>query len=266
MTALQENQMIEAPGIGARIEASFCGRAFAPHRHDTYAIGITLSGVQTFDYRGAVRHSLPGGMIVLHPDESHDGRAGTDEAFTYRTLNLDPSVLQSILGGFCLPFIESGLSKDTRLRQAITPLLEDYEHSLDALEYQDGLFDLVMALVAISSPAKPICKHNYQAAQTARDYIIENISETVSLDELERITGRERWALSRDFRALYGVSPYRYLIMRRLEKAKQLLSGGCAIADAAIASWFSDQSHFTRHFRKTYGLTPSAWRTIVLSP
>ena len=266
MTILQQNRMIEAPGAGARIEASFSGHAFAPHRHDTYAIGITLKGVQTFDYRGATRYSLPGDMIVLHPDESHDGRAGTDEAFTYRTLNLDPSVLQSILGGYSLPFVEGGVSKDDRLREALTPLLEDHERPLDALEYQDGLYDLAMALVAISSPVQPVCTHNYKAAHEARNYIIENISETVSLEELELITGRERWALSRDFRALYGVSPYRYLIMRRLEKAKDLLLQGSAIADAAIACWFSDQSHFTRHFRKTYGLTPSAWRTIVLSP
>ena len=42
-----------------RLETRFPGHAFAPHRHDTYAIGITLAGVQTFRYRGVLRHRLP---------------------------------------------------------------------------------------------------------------------------------------------------------------------------------------------------------------
>ena len=42
------------------------------HRHDTYAIGCTLAGVQSFHYRRGLRHSLPGGVLVLHPDEAHD--------------------------------------------------------------------------------------------------------------------------------------------------------------------------------------------------
>src|SRR5689334_9046453 len=56
-----------------RLEARFPGRAFAPHRHDTYAIGLTLSGVQTFHYRGVLRRSLPNQCHILHPDERHDG-------------------------------------------------------------------------------------------------------------------------------------------------------------------------------------------------
>lgn len=74
------------PGL-ERVEARFAGHAFAPHRHDTYAIGLTLSGVQTFRYRGERRHCLPGQCHILHPDETHDGGAGTDEGFGYR---IDP--------------------------------------------------------------------------------------------------------------------------------------------------------------------------------
>ena len=82
-------------GLGAagieRLEAHFRGQAFSPHRHDSYAIGLTLSGVQTFRYRGAQRHSLPGQCQILHPDEMHDGGAGDDESFGYRIVYLDPS-------------------------------------------------------------------------------------------------------------------------------------------------------------------------------
>jgi len=60
----------------AEIYLSTC--AFEPHRHDTYAIGITTAGVQTFHYRGSRRICLPGQLHVLHPDEGHDGAAGRD--------------------------------------------------------------------------------------------------------------------------------------------------------------------------------------------
>ena len=56
--------------------AWFAAEAYQKHRHDTYAIGVTDSGVQAFDYRGAVHASTPGQVVVLYPDEAHDGRAG----------------------------------------------------------------------------------------------------------------------------------------------------------------------------------------------
>ena len=89
--------LLRAPGPVERVEARFAGAAYAPHRHDTYAIGITLEGVQRFDYRGATRNSLPGGIVVLHPDELHDGRAGDERAFRYRSLYLAPADMQKRL-------------------------------------------------------------------------------------------------------------------------------------------------------------------------
>jgi AraC-like ligand binding domain len=73
--------------------AWFAGEAYQKHRHDTYAIGVTDAGVQVFDYRGAVQVSTPGRVIVLHPDESHDGRAGTADGFAYRILYIEPGLL-----------------------------------------------------------------------------------------------------------------------------------------------------------------------------
>ena len=61
------------PGLASggieRMEAFFAGHAYDRHRHDTFAIGFTLDGVQSFDYRGAHVDSTPGRLIVLHPDE-----------------------------------------------------------------------------------------------------------------------------------------------------------------------------------------------------
>src|SRR6201989_3553570 len=113
-----------APGL-ERIEAFFAGEAYGMHRHDTYAIGHTLAGVQSFRYRGALRHSLAGHTVVLHPDEPHDGHAGTDAGFRYRMLYVQPAALQEALGGVALPFVAAGTSTDARLGAAVRALLRD---------------------------------------------------------------------------------------------------------------------------------------------
>jgi hypothetical protein len=87
----------------AEVYLSTC--TFEPHRHDTYAIGVTTAGVQTFCYRGSRRICLPGQMHILHPDETHDGTAGTEEGFGYRILYLAPALVHDALDGDPLPFV-----------------------------------------------------------------------------------------------------------------------------------------------------------------
>ena len=221
MAAAAENWLVRAPGAVDRIEARFSGAAFAPHRHDTYAIGVTLGGVQSFDYRGEARHSLPGQLVVLHPDELHDGRAGDGGPFRYRTAYIRPAELQEVLGGRTLPFIDGGLSSDPRLAEAVEALLADLDRPLTLLEYQDALVGMAAALEAVSGGLGVIRRANREAAQAARDYIEACLDETFSLADLEQATGHDRWQLSRDFRAMFGASPYRYLILRRLEKDRK---------------------------------------------
>src|SRR5438309_391270 len=87
----------------AEVYLSTC--AFSPHRHDTYAIGVTTAGVQTFGYRGSRCVCLPGQLHVVHPDEAHDGAAGTEDGFSYRILYIAPELIRGALAGRGLPFV-----------------------------------------------------------------------------------------------------------------------------------------------------------------
>jgi AraC-like DNA-binding protein len=248
-----------AAGGRHRIEAHLSGFQFAPHRHDTYAVALTLQGVQCFDYRGTARHSLPGGVVVIHPDELHDGRPGTSDGFRYRSIHIEPARIQQMIGGAVLPFIAGGTSTDPRLIQPVQALLADYQRPLADLEFDDALFDLSTALAALSTPLRRTKPIDHGAAERARAYMLEHWSSNVSLGCLERASGRDRWKLSRDFRVLFGTSPYRYLLMRRLERAQKMLADGCGPAEVAAACCFADQSHFTRKFRQAFGVTPGKW-------
>ena len=255
----QHSWMRRAPGALPRIEARFRGRAYAPHRHDTYAIGLTMEGVQSFDYRGATRHSLPGQLVVLHPDEVHDGRAGDGGHFRYRTAYIAPADLQAVLGGRALPFVKDGISNHSGLARAVAALLTDLDHDLDPLAQADALYDLAQAMVEASGETPAPGTIDGRAAQRARAVIDQSLVQGITLADLELQTGRDRWSLSRDFRAIYGTSPYRYLTYRRLDRACALLREGASCAQAAADCGFADQSHFTRHFKAAVGLTPLVW-------
>ncbi|NPT44520.1 helix-turn-helix domain-containing protein [Paraburkholderia sp. 1N] len=248
-----------ASGI-ERIEAFFHHAGYAMHRHDTYAIGRTLAGVQSFRYRGSMRNSLPGGTMVLHPDEPHDGQAGTRDGFHYRMIYVDPALFQQALGGKPLPFLEGGLSSDPRLFAATESLLRTMDRAIDSLEQDDALYDLAIALDAVAGAAtatrRPV---DYGAAERAREYMLGSLDRAVTLDELAAAAGRDRWSLSRDFRALFGTSPHRYLTMRRLDLVRRLAVQGVSLADASAAAGFTDQSHMTRHFKRAWGVAPAHW-------
>ncbi|SFP14908.1 AraC-type DNA-binding protein [Variovorax sp. OK605] len=245
-----------------RIEAFFQGDAYALHRHDTYAIGCTMAGVQSFTYRASLRHSLAGNTVVLHPDEVHDGHAGTDEGFRYRMLYVEPARLQQALGGVALPFVTGGVSTDARLAHAARALLDHLDSPLEALEEDDAVLSLALALqAAAGSPARKVAG-DFRAARIAREFIHDEPDRVVTLDALAAAAGRDRWSLSRDFRAFFGTSPYRYVTLRRLDRARGHMLAGRPLADCAALAGFADQSHMTRQFAEAFGVTPARWLRI----
>jgi AraC-like DNA-binding protein len=258
------------PGL-ERIEARFAGHAYDPHRHDTYAIGYTVVGVQSFNYRGARADSLTGHAIVLHPDEVHDGRAGAPPGFRYRMIYVEPRLIRDALGrhAAALPFVRTAVSTDRRLAAAVRRALDDLDRPLEGLEASEAVLALADALVALDGSARCDAAGTATSAtavERARQLLDARCTGPIGSEELEAATGLDRYALARHFRARLGTSPYRYLTLRRLDHARALVRAGHTLAEAAIASGFADQSHMTRQFKRAYGLSPGRWRALGLAP
>ncbi|WP_374429097.1 MULTISPECIES: AraC family transcriptional regulator [Rhizobium] len=264
----EANRILSAPAYPGieRIQAQFRGDAFELHRHDTYALGVTMRGVQTFRYRGEQRYSLPGRVIILHPDELHDGGAATEDGLVYRMLYLEPSVLFQCLEAarVGLPFVDDPVVEDNRLAGLLLAALGELDRELDELFVDDFVSRLTDGLVQHARlPQRRLGSIAWGQVKTARDYIEAHVTRGVRSQELERITGLDRFALARHFRAAFATSPHRFLLMRRLQQAKAMIAAGEPIAEVAAATGFADQSHLTRHFKKAFGIAPGVWNTMV---
>ncbi|HLI12189.1 MAG TPA: AraC family transcriptional regulator [Alphaproteobacteria bacterium] len=253
-----------AAGI-ERLEAHLHGQAFAPHRHDTYAIGITVAGVQSFHFRGERWHCLPGQCHVLHPDERHDGGAGTEDGFGYRIVYIDPALIQAALGAGALPFVAQPVVEAARLPNDCVAAIWDMQMEIDEV----ARVELVVAVANLLMAAAPGTRRKsgplaLEGLMRVRDLIIASPAERHPLAELEDLAGLDRWTLARQFRATFGTSPSRFRTLRRLDRVRRLVSSGTSLAEAAVTAGFADQSHMSRQFKRAYGLTPARWAAALV--
>ncbi|WP_414446683.1 helix-turn-helix transcriptional regulator [Burkholderia sp. 22PA0099] len=93
------------------------------------------------------------------------------------------------------------------------------------------------------------------------DYVEANLAEPITLHDIARHAGLSRMHFAAQFRLATGLSPHAFLTQRRIEQAKRLLRDGLPIVEAALASGFPGQAHFTTVFRELTGTTPGRWRT-----
>src|SRR5258708_11926912 len=138
-----------APGI-ERAEVHLSTYAFEPHRHDTYAIGITTAGVQVFGYRGSRRVCLPGQLHVLHPDERHDGAAGSDGGLRYRIVYVAPELVRDALAGRALPFVADPVQALSPMARPIAALLADVDEPISELGCVEVATTIADGLVSLT--------------------------------------------------------------------------------------------------------------------
>src|SRR5215813_9739556 len=256
------------PGTGGaglqRLEAYFPAGGFRPHRHDTYGIGITTAGVQTFRYRGARRVCLPGQLHILHPDETHDGAAATGAGFGYRILYLAPELIRDALGGRALPFVADPVQDLMPASQGMAGLVADIDEPVSDLGRVEIAVTIADALSALSGqPGHDRAVIDVRAAGLAREFLAAHAREQTPASALEKITGTGRFTLARHFRRAFGTSPDRYRTRRRLDLARAAIENGIPLAQAAADAGFADQSHMTRQFKQAYGLTPARWANAI---
>jgi AraC-like DNA-binding protein/quercetin dioxygenase-like cupin family protein len=256
----------EAPPVRgvSRLWAGLKAQPYSRHRHDTYTVAVTESGVQEFDYRGSVHRSLPGQVVVLHPDEPHDGRPATDAGFTYLGVHLDPArVFEATCAeagaGASLPFVANPIMTDPALADAV---VNAFGGPLEPLHADELIQFVSRSLMRNAHASRSRSKRrdlDARVLERAREFLNDNCARVVDAGELEAACGETRFTVGEQFKRRFGTSPYRFLLMRRLEHVRSQLHGSCDLADLALQAGFADQAHMTRTFKSAFGTTPAAF-------
>jgi AraC family transcriptional regulator len=93
-----------------------------------------------------------------------------------------------------------------------------------------------------------------------RDYIHQHLAADLSITELGKLLNLSAFHFARMFKASVGVSPHRFILAQRVERATLLLGTGLPLSDIAVIVGFSSQAHFTKVFRELTGITPARSR------
>src|SRR5262249_54060146 len=102
-----------------------------------------------------------------------------------------------------------------------------------------------------------------QAVELAREYLAAHAADQTPASRLGQGAGTDRFTPPRPLRRAPGTPPARSRLRRRLAPARRAMEGGRPLARAAADAGFADQTHLTRQFKRSYGLTPAVWARVV---
>jgi len=250
------------------LHATFVTHTFPKHTHETFAIGVIERGVQATFYKGATHIATAGDICLVNPGEVHTGFSPHESGWTYRVFYPDAALLQKVAKevsthGKCLPHFPSPVIKDPFLSSRILSLLKIIEDSDVLLEKESLLLSVLGQMIHRHAhqredpPLAGIRKRS--AVKTVLEYLDANFTENITLGELSNMADVSRFHLLRLFRATVGLPPHAYLIQKRIDYARALLSRRLPLSEIALETGFSDQSHFTRRFKDVVGVTPGRY-------
>jgi AraC-like DNA-binding protein len=259
-----------AEGPDWRVQEVICRAGPADPRfeeaHERVAIAAVLSGVFTYRCIHGRVVLAPGALLLGDPGGCFEcgHEHGVGDACV--SVHMAPSFVEGVLGGLKgvhqarfsragLPPLEplSPLMTDARalVRDPDPMLAEEFAAGLCAAAFtfdQDG----TEAPASLAEEARAVSAAQLIASRFAEPLTIANLAEEVGL-------ARRRFAGA--FKQAIGVSPYNYVLSRRLEAAAERLRAGAAsVLDVALDCGFGDLSEFTRRFSARYGRPPARYR------
>jgi AraC-like DNA-binding protein len=265
--AAERSHFWRVPGLAGAsfFKARFVHHSYSRHTHDEYAVGTLEDGRQTFHCRGGQRVTTPGSLILVNPDDLHDGRSA-GAAYRYRMAYIEPALIAEALREAdlpaALPLFRAPVVHDPALAAALSQFNHRTEQpeGLDALELETRLLQLVRALLqrhaASPPPGGPRAGRDNAIVRHACRYLDEHYAADPSLSALAAQCGISRFALLRLFAKEMGLPPHAYMTRARLREARRLLLQDQPAAQVAAAVGYVDQSHLTKRFKAAFGITP----------
>lgn len=260
------------PQAGVEMVLADTEHHFGKHTHDQFGIGFILRGAQRSSSQSGLVEAVAGDIITVNPQEVHDGTPLSDGGRAWRMLYLDAEVMQCRVaeleqGGTRVPMeFERPQIRDGALAQ----LFERQLNAIDAamaltpgwtLPVDESLLLLLRALLRPATGA-PSGLHQSGIARV-KAAIDAQPAQVWALADLAREAELSPYQLIRHFDRATGLTPHAYILQRRLQMARRMILQGHPLGEVAAASGFADQSHLTRHFVRSLGLSPGVYARAV---
>ena len=262
------SQYSRCPGLDGLevMSARWIEHSFAPHMHDFYAVSLNYQGRGAFDCRHQTHDAAPGTCNLIAPGELHTGRATSGDGWIYRNLHIEVPLMTKLLnsiewqGPFDVRF-KSSLVSDEVLRTRLARLFASLTESSSLLEHESLLLSVLARLITDHIVARGLrgAGREHVAIIRAMEWLDANPEQNVSIRSLADVAGLSPYYLVRVFHRQVGVPPHRYQTILRVNRARKLLTSGVPLSEVAYRTGFYDQSHLTRCFKRTLGVTPGRY-------
>ncbi|SDE23804.1 helix-turn-helix transcriptional regulator [Paraburkholderia lycopersici] len=240
---------------------------YGRHAHRTFSIGAVTGGRSTYLNGETLAHVRAGAVVVINPEVVHACNPAADEPWAYRMFYLDTQWLAKLQhdSGFGAnegfrPF-EQALTWQPDLFEGLNAL---YELIVDprqsALRKECAIVAYFTKLQQSLNPAPVSAREPNQRLARAAEFIDDNYTRALKLEEICAAADLSPSYLIRAFRERYGMTPHAYVVNRRIEFSRTQLRRGHAIADVAAQAGFADQAHLQRVFRQFVAATPGQYR------
>jgi AraC-like DNA-binding protein len=245
------------------LKARFKRHRYELHTHPTYVLALVTQGCERLRI-GKRREVAPvGSIIIVHPEECHDGEAGIAEGWSYRTLYPSVALMRDVsreLGRQTAPVFGRRVIDDHSVADMLWRAHEAAEGD-DPDEAELGMLMALRMLImryADSDGGVEDLEHSGARRRFAlyADAVDPKQGGSSDLRRLAQLANVTRFQVIRDFKRMTGLTPGAYVRNRRLRLAGRLIEQGAPIVEAALAAGFADQSHLSRSFRSTHGITP----------
>jgi AraC-like DNA-binding protein len=250
------------------LTAEYHDHEFAPHWHDAYTIPVIVAGAEGYRYRGSDYVAEAGGVPIINPGELHTGSKAVEAGWRYRVMYAPVQFIHELADEVAgkrqpLPWFAPGVIRDPDLAARLANAHRLLEDGADALAAEAAMLDALSTLLVRYAQTQPepsrVAADDARVA-TMKERLTGDLLEPVTLAELAQAAGLSPFHAARLFNRATGLPPHAWRNQVRLQRALAPLRAGVPVTDVAAASGFTDQSHFTRHFRRMFGVPPGRWQ------
>lgn len=244
------------------------------HSHDYPELAFVLSGKGRYKIDDVFYEIGEGDLLILNPGTKHQAMSAdkenpTTEFFVGFTDVTFPGEQANSIG---LPEGSPIIHTTGELRQKLFKICSSMSAENEVCRpgryFMLKAYLMQMLLLIIREQVEPVeLKTGYAFESVNKKYVVEQIvsyfedhyDKKISLDRIAENMYLSPFYISKIFKSETGDTPIRHLINIRLERAKELLEGGFAgsIQEIAARVGYEDAYHFSKLFKKRYGVPPS---------